>query len=114
MQAVNAWMDAAGISTGPLFVRIRRGDHPQPGQRMSVNGTRQAIKQAAEAAGTDGRISGHSLRIGSAVNLVRVGAQAPEVEQAGRWKEGSAMIAHYARHEFAEKNAIVRYKYGRG
>ena len=109
---VRRWLLAASITDGPLFCRIRRGDNPQPGKRLSINGARDIIKAAASSVGICGRISGHSLRVGSTVNLVRVGAQAPEVEQAGRWKKGSDMVQSYARHEFAGHNAIARYKYG--
>ena len=109
---VRRWLLAACVTAGPLFCRVRRGDNPKPGERLSVNGARSIIRGAAKSVGIGGRISGHSLRVGSTVNLVRVGAQAPEVEQAGRWKKGSDMVQSYARHEFAGRNAIARYKYG--
>lgn len=112
VQAVRRWMFAVGIEEGPLFCRFRKGDKPVPGQRITVNAARGIIKKAAKQAGIEGRVSGHSLRIGSTVDLVRHGAQTPEIEQAGRWKNGSKMVQTYARHEFAGRNAIARYRDG--
>ena len=43
--------------------------------RLSVNGARNAIKRWAAEAGVEGFISGHSLRVGSAVSLVQAGAR---------------------------------------
>lgn len=58
------WLDAAGIVSGPIFRRFKRGD------RLSVDTlTPQAValvvKKYAEAAGLDfEKLSGHSLRAG--------------------------------------------------
>lgn len=67
------------------------------------------IKKRAADAGVDGFISGHSLRVGSAVSLAKAGASVVDLQVAGRWKN-SQMPAHYARAEMAERGAIARYK----
>ena len=113
MAAVDRWRAEAGIDDGPVFIRVRRGGHVQAGARMTVDGARLAIKARARQAGLKARVSGHSMRIGSCENLVRLGASSPEVEQAGRWTPGSGMVTHYARHELAGRGAIARFKYGR-
>ena len=53
MDAVAAYRQLAGIASGPLFRRIRRGDHITGG-RMSAHGARLAIQARAAAAGIEG------------------------------------------------------------
>ncbi|MXV76720.1 tyrosine-type recombinase/integrase [Candidatus Poribacteria bacterium] len=101
----------ASITEGALFRRIRRGDHIQR-QRLTCQSARQIIVKRANAAGFDGFISGHSLRVGSAVSLAQAGASVVNMQEAGRWKSPQ-MPAHYARAELAERGAIARYKYGK-
>ena len=57
-------------------------------------------------------ISGHSLRVGSAVSLAQAGATVVDMQVAGRWKS-SQMLAHYAKAELAERGAIARFKDGK-
>ena len=59
-----------------------------------------------------GFISGHSLRVGSAVSLAQAGATVVDMQVAGRWKS-SEMPAHYAKAELAERGAIARFKDGK-
>ena len=105
------YCERAGVVEGALFRRVRRGDHLQAG-RLSVNGARNAIKDAATLAGIDGFISGHSLRVGSAVSLAQAGASVVEMQQAGRWKSPQ-MPAHYARAQEAARGAVARYRYNK-
>lgn len=110
---IQRYCEIACISEGALFRRIRRGDHVQM-QRLSVNGARDAIKAAATLAGiSPDRISGHSLRVGSAVSLAKAGASVVEMQGAGRWKSPQ-MPAHYARAQEAERGAVARFRYGKG
>ena len=74
MAAVNAWKRAAKVTAGPLFRRVR-------GRTVSAEGitastVRRAIVARAKRAGVGGRISGHSLRVGSAQDLAAAGAVA--------------------------------------
>ena len=50
-----------------------------------MNGARNAIKRWAAEAGVEGFISGHSLRVGSAVSLAQAGASVVDMQTAGRW-----------------------------
>ena len=110
-EVIRWYCDAGGITEGALFRRIRRGDNITEG-RLSVDGARNAIKRRAREAGLEGYISGHSLRVGSAVSLARAGASVVNMQVAGRWKSPQ-MPAHYARAELAEQGAIARFKYGK-
>lgn len=105
---LNQYSERAEITRGPLFRHIRRGDHIQT-NRLTPHSARRIIKKRAANAGVDGFISGHSLRVGSAVSLAQAGATVVDMQVAGRWKS-SQMPAHYARAEMAERGAIARYK----
>lgn len=105
---IERYQTRSGITSGALFCRIRRGDHIQS-ERLTVDSARRIIKKRAEAAGVEGFISGHSLRVGSAVALAQAGASVVEMQIAGRWKSAQ-MPAHYAKAELAERGAIAKYK----
>ena len=53
------------------------------------------LTAAASAAGIEGRITGHSGRVGLAVELTRRGAPEQATAKAGGWKS-SRMVAHYS------------------
>ena len=108
---LNQYRDRACITRGALFRHIRRGDHIQP-TRLHPHSARRIIKKRAADAGVDGFISGHSLRVGSAVSLAQAGATVVDMQVAGRWKS-SQMPAHYAKAELAERGAIARFKDGK-
>ena len=99
------------ISEGALFRRIRRGDHIH-NERLRAHSARRIIKKRAADAGVEGFISGHSLRVGSAISLAKAGASVVDMQVAGRWKSAQ-MPAHYAKAELAEWGAIARFKDGK-
>ena len=105
------YRERAEITRGALFRHIRRGDHIQP-TRLHPHSARRIIKKRATDAGVEGFISGHSLRVGSAVSLAQAGATVVDMQVAGRWKS-SQMPAHYAKAELAERGAIARFKDGK-
>ena len=110
---IRRYQVASEVSSGALFRRIRRGD-TVTAHRLTLNGARQAIKDAAELVGIpSNRVSGHSLRVGSAVSLAKAGASVVDMQTAGRWKSPQ-MPAHYARVQEAEQGAMARLRYGKG
>ena len=108
---LNQYRERANIIRGALFRHIRRGDHIQL-TRLHPHSARRIIKKRAAHAGVEGFISGHSLRVGSAVSLAQAGATVVDMQVAGRWKS-SQMPAHYAKAELAERGAIARFKDGK-
>ena len=110
-EVIERYCEAAGLTEGALFRRMRRGDNIT-GSRLTVDGARHAIKRRARAAGVEGLISGHLLRVGSAVSLLQAGASVVDLQVAGRWKS-TQMPAHYARAELAARRGIARFKYGK-
>ena len=105
---IKRYCERGNITTGPLFRRIRRGDHIT-GERLTERSARRVIVDWSRDAGVEGLISGHSLRVGSAVSLAQAGASVVDMQTAGRWKS-SQMPAHYAKAELAERGAIARFK----
>ena len=105
------YRETAGITRGALFRHIRRGDNIQP-TRLHPHSARRIIKKRATDACVEGFISGHSLRVGSAISLAQAGATVVDMQVAGRWKS-SQMPAHYAKAELAERGAIARFKDGK-
>lgn len=110
-EAIKRYCEAGNITEGPLFRWVRRGDNIA-NTRLTIDGVRKIIKRRARAAGIEGKISGHSLRIGSAISLAQAGASVVNMQVAGRWKSPQ-MPAHYARAELVEQSAIARFKYGK-
>ena len=112
VRRVEAWLDAAGHSEGPMFRSLRRGGAVVP-KRLSAQSVRVIIRERARAAGIEGRVSGHSLRIGAAQSLAAVGASLVEMQIAGRWAS-PLMPSYYARGQLASRGAVARYRYGNG
>ena len=110
-QAIRRYCEAGNVTRGALFRWVRRGDNITD-RRLTIDGVRKIIKRRARAAGLKGNISGHSLRVGSAVSLAQAGASVVNMQVAGRWKSPQ-MPAHYARAELVEQGAIARFKYGK-
>lgn len=72
--ALRAWLEAAHITEGPIFRRVRRGDHVQP-ERLSDRSVADIVKVHAQRAGLDPTMfSGHSLRSGFMASAARRGA----------------------------------------
>ena len=110
-ELLKQYREQAEIGRGAVFRHIRRGGHVQS-ERLTTVSARRIIQKRAHAAGVEGFISGHSLRVGSAVSLAQAGATVVDMQVAGRWKS-SQMPAHYAKAELAERGAIARFKDGK-
>jgi len=60
--ALNAWLQASGLTSGPIFRRIRKGGHV--GEPLSPAAVRTIVKERCLLAGIEGDFSAHSLRSG--------------------------------------------------
>lgn len=60
--ALEHWLLASKVKTGPIFRRIRRGDHVA--EPLSPSAVRNIVKARCEMAGIEGDFSAHSLRSG--------------------------------------------------
>ena len=108
---IKQYRQKAGIERGALFRQVRRGDRVQSDDLTDFS-ARRIIQKRSLDAGIKGFISGHSLRVGSAVSLARGNASLVEMQVDGRWKD-SRMPSHYASAEIAQNSAMARIKYGK-
>ena len=83
---VQEWIAAAGLTTGPLFRMMRKGDH-LTADRLTDRSVADIVKRLAEAAGLDAtRYSGHSLRAGLATSAAIAGAGLTSIMKQTRHK----------------------------
>ena len=108
LERLKAWIQAAGITEGALFRRV--GKSGKVGGRLTVRSLRRIIQARARAAGIGGRVSGHSLRVGSAQSLAAAGASLVEMQREGRWK-APEMPGLYTRNQAARSGATARLRY---
>lgn len=74
VRALQAWLTASGISSGPVFRRVNRHGQVLPG-RLSGEAVAIVVKRRAEVVGLDPeRLAGHSLRAGLATSAAAAGA----------------------------------------
>lgn len=88
--AVEAWLAAACIEEGPLFVGVDRYGHARVGKRLSDQVVRTVVKDRARAAGLSDfeKLSGHSLRAGLATQAALDGASLRDIaKQTGHRSE---------------------------
>jgi integrase len=74
VRVLQAWMEQAGSSSGPLFRSINRHGLLKSGRLAGIDVAR-VVKKLAERAGLDaGKYAGHSLRAGHATSAAIAGA----------------------------------------
>ncbi len=61
-EALNAWLEASGITEGQIFRQVRKGGNL--GKALSPASVRDIVKQRCALAGIEGDFSAHSLRSG--------------------------------------------------
>ena len=83
-ERIRAWLLNSGLTEWALFRAVNKVGRVQ-GSGLTGRNIRRIITQRATAAGVDGRVSGHSLRVGSAQSLANAGASLVEMQVAGRW-----------------------------
>lgn len=106
-----AWLDAAALQSGPLF----RGLHTNRVSDLSLDtcSIRRRIKVASRRAGllrevSDG-LSGHSMRVGAAQDMMVAGIHTIGIMQAGGWKTYS-VLARYVENASAERMPARRWE----
>lgn len=107
---IRAWLDIAFLTEGALFRPVYKSGRLRKG-RLTERSIRRIIIHRAQDAGVEGRISGHSLRVGSAQSLATAGASLVEMQLAGRW-QSPVMPGRYAQGQLAKQGAMARLRYG--
>ena len=112
VQVIEELKAKTDISRGALFRRVLKNGKMTT-TRLTPEAIRGIVKKRSQGIrGVKGRVSGHSLRVGSAVSLARGNASLVEMQVDGRWKD-SRMPSHYASAEIAQNSATARIKYGK-
>jgi integrase len=74
VRVLQAWIEQAGMASGPLFRSINRHGQLQPGRLSGIDVAR-VVKKLAERSGLEaGKYAGHSLRAGHATSAAIAGA----------------------------------------
>ena len=108
LERIRAWLEASGVKGGAIFRRVDKGG--RVGDRLTDRSLRRIIQARARVAGIEGRVSGHSLRVGSAQSLAAAGASLVEMQREGRWKSPE-MPGLYTRNQAARRGATARLRY---
>ena len=94
-QAIGAWVRLAKLENGPLLRAVRRNkieDSLSAGQVARIFKTR--AKKAGAGRGRADRISGHSLRVGKAQDMLSEGASLPQIMVSGGWRKPATAIRY--------------------
>jgi len=75
--ALDAWLSAANITSGPLFRRVRRGG--VIGEGLGAEAVRKIVQARATEAGLQGNYTAHSLRSGFVTEAGRQGRPLGEI-----------------------------------
>ncbi len=95
-QALLAWIDTSNIGTGKLFRGIKRGQIIS--DDLSSAQVNRIYKSIAARSSVNNsiveHISGHSMRVGAAQDLLIAGASLPMIMQRGRWSKADTVMRY--------------------
>ncbi len=95
-KAILEWIKVSGIIDGMLFRGITRGEKITEG--LSAAQINRIYKRIARRSKVDKsvvkHISGHSMRVGAAQDLLRSGASLPMMMQRGRWSKADTVMRY--------------------
>lgn len=108
VRAYQAWIEAADISSGPVFRRINR--HGQIfDDRMDDRAVARIVKQTAQAAGLNAKkYSGHSLRAGFVTAAYRAGSREADIMAQTGHKRIETLTRYIRKQEILGKNNAAR------
>lgn len=110
--ALNEWLQQLNAETGQLFRGINSSQHIL--QTLGAGQINRIYKKIARVSEIDsdlaGNISGHSMRVGHAQDLLRSGASLPIIMSMGRWSK-SDTVMHYVE-QTSQLSTFGTYYYG--
>jgi site-specific recombinase XerD len=105
IKALKAWIDAAGITEGAIFLRVMRGGHVRR-ERLSPQTVRVTVKAAAHRIGIDEKtVSAHSLRSGFLSSAARRGASIWKMREVSRHRDTNVLAGYIASVALFENHA---------
>lgn len=94
--ALEEWLNISNISSGPIFRSINRGN--TIGEKLGSGQIARIYKSMASKAhlscDTIKNISGHSMRVGAAQDLLREGMSLPNIINRGRWSKTDTVMRY--------------------
>ena len=94
--AILSWVDASKIENGKLFRGITRGEHVT--EDLSPSQINRIYKKIAKNSKAEhsivDHISGHSMRIGAAQDLLLLGASLTLIMKRGRWSKTDTVMRY--------------------
>lgn len=92
-RALRTWIEAAELTQGPLFRRLHGQGRPL--EPLSAGQINRILKRLARTANLDpASVSGHSMRIGAAQDLLQKGASLPNIMHRGRWSKTDTVMRY--------------------
>ena len=104
--ALDDYMQAAGITDGPVFRRVRRGDHIEP-QRIVGRTVALIVKAAAQRANVSLDLSGHSLRSGFITSALAAGESERAIMNQSGHRSVTVMRGYQQRANALQDNAAA-------
>lgn len=90
------WLAVAEIKDGPVFRALHLGRVSE--QALDTSSIRRLIKRAAARAGVStgerAKLSGHSMRVGAAQDMLVAGFDTVAIMQAGGWKSTAVLLRY--------------------
>ena len=104
--ALRTWLDAAGISSGPVFRPISKWGEVS-GAGLHEGSVNTILEQCARLAGLDyvPDLSSHSLRRGMATSAHRAGANFRDIKRQGGWRHDGTVQGYIEEAGRFENNA---------
>jgi len=98
-QAIKCWLDAANLTDGLILRGIKPGGHIT--SSLCESRIPRIYKSLAKRAGFDENavsgISGHSMRVGGAQDLLGLGASLPQIMTKGGWSKTDTVMRYVER-----------------
>ena len=106
VQHLEAWLERAVVTEGPLFRRLSQCGTRALADRMSDRSVAEIVKARAKAAGLDpAAFAGHSLRAGFLTSAARAGASIWKMQEQSRHKSLNVLSGYVRTAKLFEDHA---------
>ena len=106
VQHLEAWLERAVVTDGPLFRRLSQCGRRVLPDRMSDRSVAEIVKARAKAAGLDpAAFAGHSLRAGFLTSAARAGASVWKMQEQSRHKSLNVLSGYVRSAQLFEDHA---------
>jgi hypothetical protein len=101
---LKAWLEAAGITTGPVFRAVRKGGVVSG--RLSAQSVTEIVKTYAERVGLDPTLyAGHSMRAGFLTSAAKRGASIFKMMDQSRYRSVETLRGYVRDAEIFKEHA---------